>query len=399
LPGAGFNENQNMPPADTAETADSAPTPRADVHRAAWWQRAYADVSPVGVLSIVGLALVFSVSRTVGQSLVSIRDGAFLQWLLETGATFAGHALMGLVLIAIVAPVMSLGPLSGWRRALALCLALLAAAPLCALIRIAQINVGAEAMPWPDALSRYLVRFSVRYGYLAGLVIVVIEFYRHEVRNVAAMHGAEVDRLALDREMAAARLQVLQAQIEPHFLFNTLANVRRLYQTDAALGRQMLDNLMRYLEVALPRMRDDSSTLEREATLIEAFLNVQKIRMGRRLVFEIDIPAELRALTVPPMMLLTLVENALKHGLNPLPEGGVVKISASRDGEQLVLAVADTGRGFGEGTSGGGTGLANIRARLAAMFGPAASLALSTNAPRGITASLALPATPKKAPP
>ena len=136
------------------------------------------------------------------------------------------------------------------------------------------------------------------------------------------MHSAEVDRLALDREMDSARLQVLQAQIEPHFLFNTLANVRRLYQTDADIGREMLANLMRYLEVALPRMRDDTSTLEREAALIEAFLNVQKIRMGRRLTFEIDIDAELQSLSVPPMMLLTLVENALKHGLNPLPEGG-----------------------------------------------------------------------------
>jgi LytS/YehU family sensor histidine kinase len=294
-------------------------------------------------------------------------------------------------MVAILAPAISLGPEPGWRRVLVLAAALLLASPLCAFVRMVQVDLTMDPEPWPILISRYLVRFSVRYGYMAALILIVVEFYRYEVKSLAAMHDAEVDRLALGREMEAARLQVLQAQIEPHFLFNTLANVRRLYQIDATSGRQMLDNLMRYLEVALPRMRDDASTLEREATLIEAFLNVQKIRMGRRLSFAIDIPDELRSLALPPMMLLTLVENALKHGLNPLPEGGMVRISAHRQGDRLVVAVADSGRGFGEGTSGGGTGLANIRARLAAMFGAQAGLELSANLPRGVTATLALP--------
>ncbi len=241
-------------------------------------------------------------------------------------------------------------------------------------------------------MQRLFVRFFVRYGYMAALFVVVIEFYQHELRSISAMHGAEVDRLALDREMAAARLQVLQAQIEPHFLFNTLATVRRLYQTSPADGREMMDNLMRYLEVALPKMREDRSTLAREAVLIEAFLSVQKIRMGDRLTFELDIPVELRGLSVPPMMLLTLVENSLKHGLNPLPEGGLIRVQARMRDNQLAISVADTGRGLGEGTSGGGTGLANIRARLSAMFGNNAKLALSTNTPRGFTATISMPA-------
>jgi signal transduction histidine kinase len=363
-------------------SADTAESDRDRRRANSLLRRAYASVSPAGILATLGLAMAFSISRTINGSLVAVRDGTFGGWLLDTGSDFAGHALMVLVMIALIAPVMSLGPASGWRRALALLLALLVAAPICALIRIAQLELGAEALSWAQMVSRFGVRFSVRYGYMAALVVTVVEFYRYEVRSIAAMHGAEVDRLALDREMAAARLQVLQAQIEPHFLFNTLANVRRLFQTDAAVGRRMLANLMRYLEVALPRMREDSSTLEREATLIEAFLSVQKIRMGRRLSFEIDIPAELRQLAVPPMMLLTLVENALKHGLNPLPEGGLVRIDARVDGDRLVVAVSDTGRGFGEGTSGGGTGLANIRARLAAMFGADASLGLTTHTRR-----------------
>lgn len=374
-----------MSPADN-------PAPDPAPHRGSLLHRAYASVSPAGLLATLGLATLISVSRTINNSLVAVRDGAFGGWLLDTGTEFAFHALIALVMVAVVAPAMSLGPASGWRRALVLVLALLVAMPLCALIRIVQVDLTTQPMPWPQLLSRFALRFSVRYGYMAALVIVVVEFYRYEVRSVAAMQGAEVDRLALDREMAAARLQVLQAQIEPHFLFNTLANVRRLFHTDAGTGRQMLQDLMRYLEVALPRMREDSSTLGREATLIEAFLNVQKIRMGRRLDFEIDIPAALGSLTIPPMMLLTLVENALKHGLNPLPEGGRVRVGARLDADRLVVDVSDTGRGFGEGTSGGGTGLANIRARLAAMFGNSASLGLSVNVPRGITATLTLPA-------
>jgi LytS/YehU family sensor histidine kinase len=235
-----------------------------------------------------------------------------------------------------------------------------------------------------------LITFWFRYAQLAGLVTIVAEFHRREIRSVRAMHQAEIDRLALDREMAEARMQVLQAQIEPHFLFNTLANVRRLYQIDLVAGRAMLDNLMRYLEVALPRMREDRSTVGRELTLIEAYLNVQGIRMGRRLVYEIDVPQELHTLDVPPMMLLTLVENAIKHGLNPMPEGGVIRIGGRSEAGRLLLEVIDDGRGFNS-TSGGGTGLANIRARLSAMHAGAASLTLAENPRRGVTSRLELP--------
>jgi signal transduction histidine kinase len=354
-------------------------------------KRLYASISPAGLLVAIGVAAVFSLGHAIGGILTAIRDGDFLDWLGQVGLEFGGHGLMVLVMAACIGPVMSLGPPPGWRRARDLAIALVAAAAVASLVRIWIVGFTDGDMPWPQMLQRLFVRFFVRYGYLATMFVIVVEFYRYEVRSIAAMHGAEVDRLALDREMSAARLQVLQAQIEPHFLFNTLANVRRLYQTRPASGREMLDNLMRYLEVALPRMRDDTSTLDREAVLVEAFLNVQKIRMGRRLTFEIDIPSALRALSVPPMMLLTLVENALKHGLNPLPEGGLVRIDAQVRDDRLLIAVADTGRGFGEDTSGGGTGLANIRARLAAMFGDGASLALSANAPCGVTATISMP--------
>ena len=366
-------------------------SPRSTPSLAARLGRPYSSVSSTGLLAAIGMAMVLAIGRYIDGLLSSIDSHEFLDWSGGLIADFGGHGLMVLVMVACIAPVMSLAPQSGRRRAVHLAAALVLATALASLVRIWVVGYTEGHLPWPQMLQRLFLRFFVRYGYLAALFVIVVEFYQYEVRSISAMHGAEVDRLALEREMSAARLQVLQAQIEPHFLFNTLANVRRLYQTNPASGRDTLDNLMRYLEVALPRMRDDSSTLGREEVLIESFLNVQKIRMGDRLAFAIEIPHELSALTVPPMMLLTLVENSLKHGLNPLLEGGVIRVDATVRDDRLFMSVTDTGRGFGQGTSGGGTGLANIRARLAAMYGDAAKLALSANTPRGVVATISMP--------
>jgi Histidine kinase len=339
---------------------------------------------------VLALAAVFALWANNG-FLVAWRGGEMRQWLADLAGNFVSTVMIAAVMWLPIVMVGNLGPQAGWKRYAALALAIVLTAPLAAALRFAYIEL---AFPEPPTLEQYpmlMLRFWTRYAELAALGTLVAEFYRHETLSVEAMHRAEIDRQALDREMAEARLQVLQAQIEPHFLFNTLANVRRLYQTDMARGRSMLDHLMRYLEVALPRMRDSRSTLAGEVTLIESYLEVQRIRMGRRLAFEIDVPLELRPLEVPPMMLLTLVENAIKHGLNPLPEGGSLRVQARREGELLCIDVADSGRGF-HATSGGGTGLANIRARLSAMHGDAASLALAENYPRGVTSTLRLPA-------
>jgi signal transduction histidine kinase len=225
---------------------------------------------------------------------------------------------------------------------------------------------------------------------LAALVGVLGEYRWRSVRAAAVLHEAELNGIRLQSELAAGRLQVLQAQIEPHFLFNSLANVRRLLRTDGEAGRAMLGDLMRYLESALPRMRDDSSTLARETELVQAFLAVHQVRMGARLQVHVDVPAGLGTRVVPPMMLLTLIENALKHGLAPLPEGGAINVRAVEEGGRLLLRVIDTGRGLVPG-SGGGTGLANIRARLKAMYGAGAALSLRLNEPRGVVAELDLP--------
>ena len=215
-------------------------------------------------------------------------------------------------------------------------------------------------------------------------------FLTREEEAAARLHVAELQRIDLDRDLAEARLQVMQAQVEPHFLFNTLANVRRLLKTDSPAALAMLEHLSRYLSAMLPRMRSTESTLGHELALALAYLHVQQIRMGTRLAIRTDIPDSLEALQFPPMMLITLVENAIRHGLNPLPRGGEVRIAARVTDGKLRVAVVDTGRGLSE-SSGSGVGLANIRARLNTLYGGHARLLLAQNPAGGVTATIELP--------
>ena len=186
----------------------------------------------------------------------------------------------------------------------------------------------------------------------------------------AGVAGADVE----------AQLTALQAQIEPHFLFNTLANVKRLYETAPDQGREMLASLINYLRAALPAMRESGSTLGRELELARSFLTILKMRMRERLDFSIDHDPGLANARVPPMVLPTLVENAIKHGLSPLREGGRIDIHARREGDDLLVEVRDNGIGF-SGSAGAGVGLANTRSRLTALYGARASMTLTAGVP------------------
>ena len=354
------------------------------------WRRATAGLSSQVWAMLTLLVALQIVGHHIDDVIVDWRAHHLAQWLGEVAVEFLLFWVMGLPMVLGIVAVANLGPRRGWRRVVALA----AAVAMFTLLGIAiRRPVKMYVVPDPYTWSlwyKWLPLMYSHYMFQAAIITVVGEFLRHERESTASMRQAEIDRLAYDREMADARMQVLQAQIEPHFLFNTLANVRRLYQNDEIAGHAMLNNLMHYLEVALPRMRDTQSTLGRERELIDAFLAVQRIRMGRRLSYEIDIPHDLLDVTVPPMMLLTLVENAIKHGLTPLPEGGHIRISAAAEEGKLVLRVADSGRGL-HATSGGGTGLANIRARLVAEHADRASLQLDLNVPQGVTSTLILP--------
>jgi LytS/YehU family sensor histidine kinase len=236
--------------------------------------------------------------------------------------------------------------------------------------------------------------FKVRWSWLYwGMAAAAWYFIERSARRLAALREAELDRSRLEAQMIEARLQVMQAQVEPHFLFNTLAHIKWLYQTDPLRGRRMLRSFRSYLRAALPQMRGMRSTLGREVELARAYLETQHTRMGRRLLFVTEIAPELFSAAFPPMMLLSLVENAIKHGLNPLPEGGRIEIRAEMIDDTLQLVVADTGVGLSlKGRAGGtGIGLSNIRSRLSALYGTAARLMLESNIPRGVVARIELP--------
>ncbi|HEX5093400.1 MAG TPA: histidine kinase [Burkholderiales bacterium] len=194
----------------------------------------------------------------------------------------------------------------------------------------------------------------------------------------------------LERGRIEAQLKLLQAQIEPHFLFNTLANLDALIATDPPRAREMLRHVNDYLRATLAAARRERSPLGEEFALLRNYLEVLAIRMGPRLKYALALPPALAAVEIPPMLLQPLVENAVKHGLEPKVEGGTVTIGARKDGARLVLEVADTGVGAPPG-GGAGVGLANVRERLAAAFDGAARVTAGGNAAGGFTVTLELP--------
>jgi len=204
---------------------------------------------------------------------------------------------------------------------------------------------------------------------------------------------AEVAQTHTEKELTAAKLSLLHAQVEPHFLYNTLASAQYLTRTDPALADQMLGNLITYLRHSLPRTDTTPSTLGEEVERARAYLEILKIRMGQRLQLQIDVPAALLPMPFPAMMLQTLVENAIKHGLEPRTAGGTVWILAKESEGRVAVTVADDGQGLGASTSGGtGIGLKNVRERLRLAYGPQASLTVVANFPSGVAATITVPA-------
>jgi signal transduction histidine kinase len=228
------------------------------------------------------------------------------------------------------------------------------------------------------------------------LFVTLLVLHKRHLETQRALHAAQLRRLAAEVQETEARLRSLQAQIEPHFLFNTLAHIQRLAQVQPKRGRAMLRDLTEYLRSALPQMRQTASTLGRELAMARAYLNVQRTRMGERLHVEIDVPDALADASLPPMMLVTLVENAIKHGIGPKREGGTVRIGARAAQGRLQIDVSDDGVGLRLGT-GTGRGLANTRARLATQFGAAGVLEIGTRDGGGVCALLALPYQPSEA--
>ncbi|MBX3619465.1 MAG: sensor histidine kinase [Rhizobacter sp.] len=218
--------------------------------------------------------------------------------------------------------------------------------------------------------------------------------FKAEAQAVVATEMAESE--ALKRQVVEARMAAMQAQVEPHFLFNTLASIDHLIETDPPRASKMQKNLIALLRASMPTMREANAQgnrdLGRELAVIRPYLEILKVRMEDRLSTDIRVSEGLMSAEFPPMMLQSLVENAIKHGLEPKPEGGTLTVSAEIVHGKLAVTVADTGLGFGQAaTAGTGIGLANIRERLQLLYGGKASLTVAENPGGGTAVTITVP--------
>jgi sensor histidine kinase YesM len=240
-----------------------------------------------------------------------------------------------------------------------------------------------------EKLPRMLALILAVGGALAVpmITIGVLRNRQHEALTAQLQRDAERDRMA--RELAESQLRLLRAQIEPHFLFNTLGAVQQLAEHGAPRAAELTANLIAFLRASLSEMRSDQVRLDAEFGLLESYLRVMQARLGPRLRFTLTLANALGHVQVPSMILLTLVENAIKHGIEPSLRGGEVAVSAEVQDAALLIRVADSGVGMAS-QPGTGMGLDNLRRRLQLAYGAAASLALHDADP-GLVAELTLP--------
>jgi len=248
---------------------------------------------------------------------------------------------------------------------------------------LATAIVGERFGAWltqPQAIASIVIT-----SVIISTILSVIFFWRERSAIAEADVARERERRErIERESLAANLRALQAQIEPHFLFNTLANVSSLIDSDRGEAKRMLESFIRFLRASLAATRGDTTTLGAEAELIAAYLEVLRVRMRSRLRYTIDVPEDLRCFALAPMLLQPVFENAIRHGLEPKVDGGEVRMSAKRDADRVAVEIVDSGVGFAP-TTRGGVGLSNLRERLRLLYGERASLAV-TDAPGGGTA-------------
>jgi signal transduction histidine kinase len=298
-------------------------------------------------------------------------------------------------LVVAVVLLLAYAAAGQWRQSrlprwLVQLLAVVLAAPLATFAAYVVATRGNPALLFgPERLMgmALIAGCALLLGVVVGLGAMVRE--REAQANAQALQFA-LERETLQRQAADAKLAVLQSQVEPHFLFNTLANVQALVESGSPRAGPVLGSLIAYLRAALPQLHDGAPTLAREETLVRAYLELMQMRMPDRLRFELHIDPSLRELRVPPLCLLTLVENAVRHGIDPSEHGGAIEVGAQRGDGGVRLWVSDTGRGL-DAAHPSGTGLANLRERLAAASEGRAVLTLSAVQPRGVLAEILLP--------
>ncbi len=266
------------------------------------------------------------------------------------------------------------------------------AVPLAVWLSYTLATLGHHPLWWTE--RDYLIGFASMtvLGLLAAPWITVAALLR-QIKN-EARHQAlafELERSEYERKALDARLGLLQAQVEPHFLFNTLANIRELVDEGSPQASEVLANLITYLHAAVPHLHDSATTLQQELELARAYLEVMHMRMPDRLQFALQVEEVALPLYCPPMTLLNLVENAVRHGIDPSESGGRIDVRVRVRGERCRIEVADTGAGLKHANDGSGTGLANLRERLQLAFGPDAQLWINAAQSHGVIAEIEFP--------
>ncbi len=232
------------------------------------------------------------------------------------------------------------------------------------------------------------VALALFFGITGTLVFYTRERLHHTRRKLAE---SELRQSHQEQLLAETELKLLQAQIEPHFLFNTLSSISQLISSEPELAVRTLENLTTLLRASLARTRSGESTLGQEIDFGAAYLAIQATRLQERLTYQIDLPDALREIPLPPLLVQPLLENAVIHGIEVKPEGGKVIFSARQIENELVFSVSDSGAGINETASSGGTGLRNVRDRLRLRYGPGAFLELTPADPCGVKALITIP--------
>lgn len=228
-----------------------------------------------------------------------------------------------------------------------------------------------------------LVLLGILFGVLVSYVFISLERISEE----------RLQRIEMEKAATEAELRLVQSQMEPHFLFNTLANVRSLIDSDPARAGEMLETFVAFLRTSLRTGRERTVPLSQELDVVKSYLDLFAMRMGQRLRYRIDLPEELRSVAIPPLLVQPLVENAVKHGLEPSVAGGEVMIAAERGDGRISIRVADSGVGIRETAGGSGIGLENVRRRLAIMYGDTGRLVIEENSPSGVKVVIEIPET------
>ncbi len=236
--------------------------------------------------------------------------------------------------------------------------------------------------------------FSLRSSVLALTLGVAASYIFYSVAHFRAsaelIQKERFNRVSSEKEVLEAKLRLLQAQIEPHFLFNTLSNILSLIDTNPAKSKSMLSDLIQYLRTSLSRTLLAATTLGQEAQMIRAYLDIQKVRMGDRLKYAIDIPEVLHKFPFPPMLLQPLVENAVEHGLAPRIEGGTITVKAGETQSAVSIEICDTGNGFST-IEQSGVGIANVKERIQLLYQDKGRFTIEENAPHGVRARIEVP--------